>query len=417
MIDNAKERIATTLVEIDRLIQSDFPSQHTKDAIVILKNRFLRQAASLGKIGTATPITVSQTECSASLELLFVYVPILGFILRSTNVRNGFEAYGPLLHLAKLLLGPNKKLIVSSEWEFSPYVYPSITELPDFVLIGLPATESSNPLVIPLAGHELGHSVWDIEKFKDHFSNRIRQEVLNEIKNNEWDKYKTLFPKYENIDIDEDMFGQLTWQPAWQWALLQSEEIFCDFLGIRLFADSYLHAFAYLVAPGTPGQRSLRYPNIKRRISHMIEAANFFNVNVPKHFDGSFMPETEPIEPTIEFLVSIADKVSTSFTSELLKKAESFANDKNAPKLKTERVDKIVIQFREWIVPTPEPEDLVDISCAGWKCSLDENLWDNIKQIKREDWRRILHDLMFKSMEVSELHERLDEAAKSRKSL
>ena len=52
------------------------------------------------------------------------------------------------------------RLILSSEWDYSPFMYDQITDLPSFVFIGLPACESANPLLLPLAGHELGHSVW-----------------------------------------------------------------------------------------------------------------------------------------------------------------------------------------------------------------------------------------------------------------
>ena len=63
------------------------------------------------------------SPCIVSLEVLFTYVPLLGLILRSTNTRNAFEAYAPLLRLARKILGKDTKLIISSEWDYSPYVY------------------------------------------------------------------------------------------------------------------------------------------------------------------------------------------------------------------------------------------------------------------------------------------------------
>jgi hypothetical protein len=76
-------------------------------------------------------------------------------------VRNSFEAYDPLRELAHKLLDYKPAIILSSEWEFSPFTYPAISDdLPDFVFIGLPACEAGNALVLPLAGHELGHSIW-----------------------------------------------------------------------------------------------------------------------------------------------------------------------------------------------------------------------------------------------------------------
>jgi hypothetical protein len=33
-------------------------------------------------------------------------------------------------------------------------------DLPDLMFIGLPACEADNALIVPLTGHELGHSLW-----------------------------------------------------------------------------------------------------------------------------------------------------------------------------------------------------------------------------------------------------------------
>jgi len=413
-VNYARSRITAVLEEIGRLMQSEFPTQHPKDAMNILRDKFEEQRSALERIREKVPLNIAQTQCNASLERLFVYVPILGFILRSTNVRNGFEAYGPLLSLAERLMGDETKLIVSSEWDFSPFTYHSITDLSGFVLIGLPATESSNPLIIPLAGHELGHSVWKSNQLAAEFTIKIRHGVLDEIKSNRWDEYKKFFPQYKKSDIEENMFALSTWEPACQWSILQVEEMFCDFLGICLFAESYLHAFMYLLAPGTSGQRSVGYPNMEKRISYLIDAAKEQDVDVPTEFATSFMRETEPSDPTTKLLVSIADTVSESCLSDLLKAAREFAENHNAPLRKADTVSCIADQFKRWVVPTAQQETLVDILCATWKCNLDEHLWDHVSQIEQKDWGRVLRDLAFKSMEVSEVRERLQKAARSR---
>lgn len=157
MINHARKRVTAVIEEIDRLKQSEFPYMQSRDALDLLEQRFKEQQHVLSKISPATLTSVSYSACSTSLYELCIYVPILGFILRSTNVRNAFEAYAPLLRLTRSILGVDTKLIISSEWELSPFVYRSMTGLPGFVLIGLPAPESSNPLLIPLAGHEVGH--------------------------------------------------------------------------------------------------------------------------------------------------------------------------------------------------------------------------------------------------------------------
>jgi hypothetical protein len=85
----------------------------------------------------------------------------LGLLLRSSNLRNAFEIYFPIKILSTELLEHNTCVVLSSEWEFSPFIYPvALDELPEFVFIGIPASECHNPLILPLAGHELGHVVW-----------------------------------------------------------------------------------------------------------------------------------------------------------------------------------------------------------------------------------------------------------------
>jgi len=408
MIDYSRKRVAGVLAEIDRLKQSEFPYTHPRDAMELLDKMFKNAQSVLKKV-SPTASASAYEACSNSLYLLYIYVPILGFLLRSTNVRNAFEAYAPLLRLARSIMGADTKLIVSSEWEFSPFVYRAITYLPGFVLIGLPAPESSNPLLVPLAGHELGHSVWETEGFSAKFKKQITDGILDELKNKRWNEYSSLYPQYKKSDfLDKPLLTRPTWTPAYTWALLQTEEMFCDFFGLRLFAESYFHAFAYLVSPCTSGQRPVQYPNITRRVTHLVEAAKIMHVDVPPEFESSFLTEAEPNEPATSLLVSIADQVSASLVTELIKLAQDFANEKAVPTRDSTQVLHIYDRFHKNIVPTSTPQSLVDILNAGWKCDLDPDFWANVPQIKPEDWNRILGDLILKSMEISEVHKRLE---------
>jgi hypothetical protein len=373
-----------------------------------LEARFQKHQSVLEKTSLTAPVSVSHNACSVSLHELYVYVPILGFILRSTNVRNAFEAYAPLLRLVRSILGADTKLIVSSEWEFAPFVYRAITGLRDFVLIGLPAPESSNPLLIPLAGHELGHSVWEHEGFSARFEKQIENGIVDQLTTNRWGEYQLLYPQAKRPDLkSDDMFVRSTWINAYTWALLQTEEIFCDLVGLRLFAESYMHAFAYLVSPGTSGQRSLRYPNIARRVSHLVKAANAMAVSVPAGFESDFVAETEPAEPATKLLVSTADAVSASLVPNLIDLTQKLADGKAVPTRNPTQVRRIRDEFQQTIVPTAELESLVDILNAGWECALYSDLWTMVPQIGLEDRGRILRDLILKSMEASEIHERL----------
>ena len=114
-----------------------------------------------------------KTACNESLKQLFRILPLLGFIVRSTSVRNSFEVFWPLLRLARQVLQTDAKLILSSEWLYSPFYRPS-ADLSDYVLLGFPASESSNPLLVPLAGHELGHTNGGSDGLKKNSGRRFK---------------------------------------------------------------------------------------------------------------------------------------------------------------------------------------------------------------------------------------------------
>jgi len=409
IIAYARNRIAAVREEIARLKQSDFPYAHPREALNLLDDMFQKQDQVLGKISPTTPANVVNNACSVSLYQLYAYVPVLGFVLRSTNVRNAFEVYAPLLRLARCVLGDDRKLVLSSEWEYSPFVYLP-TNLPGFVLIGLPAPEAANPLLVSLAGHELGHSVWSAERFDLRFNKAIEDRVLDELTTKRWADYQALYPQYTAAQVrTSDMFVRPTWVPAFTWALLQVEEIFCDFFGLRLFAESYLRAFEYLVSPGTSGMRSSNYPKLGRRLTHLKDAAQKMGVDVQDGFGTDFMDEADPDEPATKLLVAIADDVSAGLVPELFELAMEVAERKGAPQRNADYVRSICGNFSNWVVPITKNATLTDIVNAGWICYLNPDLWKDIPQFKPEEKDRVLKDLMLKSMETSEIYTRLGE--------
>jgi len=411
-LDYARKRVAAIIEEIDDLKGSEFPYRQSFDALDILESIFKDQQGVLNKISPTASTSVTQNACSISLYQLQLYLPILGFILRSTDVRNAFEAYGPLLRLVQNILEIDTKLIVSSEWEFSPFVYRSMEDLPGFVLIGLPAPESSNPLLLPLAGHELGHAVWESERLSGNIrdlSGKIETGVLDVLTDKLWEDYHKINPQFKKEQLrNGDLFAARTWMPAFTWALLQVEEIFCDFIGLRLFAESFLHAFEYLISPGIADEpRSGGYPNLQRRVSHLVKAANSKGVLVPIDFESGFIAQKEPSDPGTKLLVSAADFVSDSLIPSLIDKAWEFVDSKSVPMRNVDKVSHISEEFRKKIVPTTISQSFTDLLNAGWACYMDRKLWDNFPQIMQKDRDRILGDLILKSMEVSEIHKRL----------
>jgi hypothetical protein len=76
-------------------------------------------------------------------QKIFSLTNYLGILLRSTNLRNSFEAYFSFEEMALALMGDADRLILSSEWDSNPFYIPSPpAALSDFVIIGIPAFAS-----------------------------------------------------------------------------------------------------------------------------------------------------------------------------------------------------------------------------------------------------------------------------------
>lgn len=269
VLEFTKERVRAFLVEIDRLAESEFPYWHSRAALEQLRILFNAKLKRLDAFAPTSNASVVAQECRVTLVALSQYLPVLGFVLRSTNVRNAFEVFGPFLRMAGDILEPGverrdrqTKLLLSSEWFYSPLTYRPISDLPNFIFIGLPAPESANPLLLPLAGHELGHSVWARYKLSQTILAQVESEVVKAITAS-FAEYQRIFGSHvKQMDLTTDLFAIETWRLAKKLCLSQAEETFCDLIGLRIFGASYLHAFAYLMAPGF-GVRSKEYQTFR----------------------------------------------------------------------------------------------------------------------------------------------------------
>jgi hypothetical protein len=416
MIDFSRQRIAAFRQEIALLQQSEFPYKEPSSALDLLEERFKERDEVLVEAKEDGSDEAIYSACADSLKNLKDYLPILGFILRSTNIRNAFEVYAPLLRLARRLLGTETKLIISSEWDLSPFVYHLVPALRNFVLIGLPAPESSNPLLIPLAGHELGHSIWTGRALPDNFRKNISDRILQDLTTTFWDVYQNVYPEYTRQDLLERSPETLgTWAHAHDWALSQSKEMFCDFFGLRLFAESFLHAFAYLTFPGLPGPRDPGYPSTDCRIFHLASAANTKGVEIPDGFEFGYDSETEPAAPWTKSLVAMADAASASIVEKLIDQAWEVADQAEIPKRDPKHVLRIAGEFNSQIAPTIQAETLVDLLNAGWCCRLNKDLWKDVRHVDEADRHRLLGDLLLKNMEVSEFIKRRKKLSRRRK--
>lgn len=405
-VQYAKRRYDSAIDEIERLKQSEFPYAHIREALLQLEEVFHDQLAQLNKLTPKSTPMIAKNACSQSLTYLFNYTPFLGFILRATNVRNAFELYAPVLRLARHLLGPDTKLLLSSEWEYSPFVYLPTADLPKCVLIGVPAFESANPLLVPLAGHELGHNVWSQEGFGTKYEGVLRANVLSAIGGHFWADFQTYCPRATVTNLTSDMFVRQAWLPALAFAKRQLEEVFCDMMGLRLFAEAYLHAFAYLLSPCLPGERTPFYPTIQSRVDYMLRSATVLSVAIPAGFRDLFEAQPAPSSPVTNLLVSVSDLVVGAQVDAVTDEAKKFADGKAVPIRSHNNIDAIVRDFR-MVIPADGRLNLTDIVNAGWVLLHDPDLWRNIAQIRSEDRTRVLYDLVLKSCDVGEFNERI----------
>jgi hypothetical protein len=430
-----RAQVDAVLAEISRLEGSEFPYRHSEQALSEVRRLFREHLDSLSGLvgeGYVPDEDTVNTACAAACDSITKSLDILGFILRSTNVRNAFEIHGPLLRLARRVLNstvrkeigleweidddelpdtevPETKLLISSEWDFSPFTLVGREELPGFVLIGLPATESSNPLLIPLAGHELGHTIWHDFQGRKRILQLVSDKIVDEVKTTHWHVLKQLFPGLDPATLTADVvFKRSELQQAWEWAMRQSEEVFCDCVGLRIFGESYLHAFAYLVVPLREGGRSPIYPNHLARVESLVTTATTYGLSVPDGYALMFkdLLELNP-DPIVSSLVSVADTARCEASHTLASMANEILTTADIPARSPVKVQESVDTFR-LMVPVQNAgginntvEGFANILNAAWIAFLSDPFFKQPEYDK--DMRAHLSEIVLKSIEIFEI--------------
>jgi hypothetical protein len=416
------KRVESFIREAEKLRQIEFPYPDPKDAlndlIKLVKEKKKRHIDSLSEHSDNRIVIDS---CSRILSELGNYLPLLGFILRSTNIRNSFELYGPLQRLARKILQlrdarefKSARLILSSEWDYSPFILMGYyNELPDYMLIGLPACESSNPLLLPLSGHEIGHYIWRncnlFEKLKDDVASHIFDNILKA-----WDEYISINPNVKvdslaYIDkksyLENDIWARRTWSNAFEYIKRQAEECFCDYMGLVIFRESYLRAFAYFLSPTFAGSRYPYYPNTKDRAQYLVRASTSIGIETPEDYEAMFANNIAPPYLSIleKYQLDLADRTIDSMGEILIKKATDIMTG-IGDQYSTNKVNDINIRL-EKVIPLEGSESIVNIMIAGWKAYMNDDLWSGQPEIsKRKD--DILKDLILKNIEILDIEQR-----------
>jgi len=407
-LDTTIRKIKSVLEKIRGLNAGGFAQQDSSDALAEIEKLFQKHLTVLTGFDAGTDKSVVTNHCNIVLVDLFTYIPILGFLHRSRNASNAFELYGPLRRLAQSMIDQNTKLVMASEWNFSPYTLLQMPDLPSYVLIGMPASEAANALLAPLAGHEFGHSIWQLEDLESRYKPELIKAIIFGIRKR-WVEYKSYFPSV----TDENQLGNAgwTWIDARRWAVRQCEEVYCDLQGLRVFGEGYLNAFAYLLAPGLTGSRVPYYPTVKQRVSYLEQAAKHYSVLVPDHYDDLF--ESDPIRAkrVDGFLQEIADDAVASITEQLVRDVDDYASRRKVVLPEAAEIARISERFR-LLVPPDHPTSLPAIINAGWHTSNDSTIWQRYATVanKRE---QVLNELLLKSAQVLEVHERLASGART----
>jgi hypothetical protein len=347
-------RIDAFIFQIKHLQGQDFPYPASSEALEkILKH--IKTQRTLVDRTLLTNEGVHEVYTTAT-DQLFIFQKYLGYISNSSNPQNSFETYFLFRRLAVDILGRNLKLIISSEWEYSPSNFDTRLELNEFVFIGLPISEVNNALIVPLGGHELGHSVWKAKKLKSKYFNTA-QTLIKE-------------KNYSFIDNnDHKKIGSIA-----ETAIKKCTEYFCDFVGIGLFGESYLFAFAYLLAPKRVTTYNHRYPQEDKRATAMSKAIEIFGFNLPENFNQLFSVHLKEPENNLEKYLSAAEEVAYELIETLILETKTLLESKDVFYKRAPNHNEIKAELISG-VPTSLANSMADITNAAWDIYFTEDAW------------------------------------------
>lgn len=395
---SARRRVRAFVDQIAELEASDFPHRDGLDALGVIRAELEYYLNDfLGDLPPTLSDPVVDEICAEISFTVSKYTEVLGFILRSTNVRNAFEVQFPLKRLVAQVISPEARLIMSSEWNFVPFTYPMTLDLlPGFVLVGAPAPESGNVLLFPLAGHEIGHSAWRQHELKAALQSTVTRAVASAIDADPEAKARILDRAGETLpDLQNVVLGT---------ALKQLEEIFCDLFGLYVFGASYAHAYEYFLAPGG-GSRSPFYPSSSERVGYMLTAAKALDIELEPGLFGRWRQSTQRkgVDPDA---LAFADAAVAEVFPGMMQKTFDLLHERKVSQPRREAVERIIAAFGRR-VPDDDGATFPEIVTAGW---LYLRRHGGLSEEADRAEYDMLGELMLKSIEVAEFRERLADA-------
>jgi hypothetical protein len=406
LLRQARQRVDKVLKLVQVLKSHDFPHADSRKTLAFVETQFRELEDTLHHLDDSLhdPHTI-RANCRSALEAVSAYLPVLGFVARSTDVVGALELHRPLHRIVTAVVGPDAHLLLTSDWQYSPYTYVHYQLIQEgFVLVGLPASEAGNGLIMPLAGHEIGHNMWYANSLDQHFEPLVSDSLVAEILNNRFKDFQDHFGPIEPKQVN-DLAGRPYWEPAFAWAMAQCQEMFCDFVGLILFRESYLHAFQYLLSPAG-GARDASYPPMPSRARHLIAAGKPRGFEISEDYAESFDEEQSDAKGKDEFLLALADKARESVIDQLLAKAdEKLANYE--PGAHSNEEKKRVHDAFTRATPVAGGVRLVNLVNAAWEIEISGiEIWNTDYPAlaeRPEERSRVLNELFLKSLEVLEI--------------
>lgn len=403
--EHCLQRLTAVYREIDRLHIEGLLLRDAELALQALRQQCQEQ---MYNVATASSDKALRTACGASLlRLREVLVPMLGMIVRSSNLRLAFELYYPLKRLVAILSGRNVEagpvLLLSSDWHYYPDTH--VGQSQDIVILGFPAVESSNSLIVPLFGHELGHNIWFDKSLKHEFDTRVSDLLRDMIVEEYWSEFLSQdfgpvkVANLQHIRDNDPQVADVVKNLA-TIALGQLEEYFCDAVGLRLFSEAYLKSLGYLCLPGFPQQNAV-YPQFRDRLRRLeslsgriavdwcVDASQCYNYSVGGDAKSSI------VRSVVELLIDDVQQL-----------ALDVLDNRLVPRRDPARVEHIADQFRK-LVPASGRQNLTDLINAAWLVSHEQQTAHRYG-LEMARWRDVVNQMTLKSCEVSEYHERVD---------
>ena len=404
-----KSKLLLFIAEIKEILSEDFPYDDSRKAATIL----LRKAVRLSDIVEQFRHLKGDTKAGIALDaykLISRGSAALGIIARSGTTRNAFEMYEPFRLLAsRFFEGEPIYLILSSEWNFVPFTLPmTLEELPRFIVIGLPASESDNILIFPTAAHELGHSVWRQNLFNQKLSMPLRVSIETTLSRDK-SILENAFPNIKPDTFETDLFGKRMRDNfsnlVYSHTSRQLEELFCDLIGLGIFGRSYLQAFEYVIAPGIPVRTTGDYPAIRDRASILNSQATKKNCGIDG-YERAFSQAMHFSTLISEQAVTLADRVRNEFVPEISRWADAALQKAGVSIPSQDEIEQCALFFQAGI-PVRHGAGIGVLVSAAWETMFKG---DNITSISEKV--RHLSDLVLKSVEVGEFQNWLSKDAR-----